>query len=232
MSNTATYEHTRDRVEHYFDRTATKTWEQLTSDAPVSGIRATVRAGRDQMREMMLAELPEDLTGFRVLDAGCGTGAMATELGMRGANVVAIDISPALIEIAKKRTPDELRGQITFLAGDMFDPQLGEFDYALAMDSMIYYGADDLGSVLAELAPRLRSGLIFTLAPKTRLLMAMWRVGKLFPRSDRSPVMVPHSYEGVAEAVADVSARLSHVGTVNCGFYHSMALRLETGGSA
>jgi magnesium-protoporphyrin O-methyltransferase len=27
---------TRDRVETYFDRTATRTWERLTSDAPVS----------------------------------------------------------------------------------------------------------------------------------------------------------------------------------------------------
>jgi len=41
-----TYESTRNTVETYFDRTATKTWERLTSDAPVSGIRATVRAGR------------------------------------------------------------------------------------------------------------------------------------------------------------------------------------------
>ena len=37
------YETTRDRVETYFRRTATRTWEQLTSDAPVSRIRETVR---------------------------------------------------------------------------------------------------------------------------------------------------------------------------------------------
>ena len=72
----ANYAVTRDRVEHYFDRTATKTWERLTSDAPVSGVRATVRAGRDRMRALMLAQLPEDLRGARILDAGCGTGAL------------------------------------------------------------------------------------------------------------------------------------------------------------
>ena len=37
------YEQTRARIEDYFDRTATKTWERLTSDAPVSRIRETVR---------------------------------------------------------------------------------------------------------------------------------------------------------------------------------------------
>jgi magnesium-protoporphyrin O-methyltransferase len=49
-----TYEATRDRVETYFDKSATKVWERLTSDEPVSGIRATVRAGRDKMRDIML----------------------------------------------------------------------------------------------------------------------------------------------------------------------------------
>ena len=59
---------------HYFDRTATKAWERLTSDAPVSRIRQTVREGRDRMRALMLSRLPADLRGARVLDAGCGTG--------------------------------------------------------------------------------------------------------------------------------------------------------------
>jgi len=37
----------RGQIEHYFDRTAAKTWERLTSTDPVGRIRATVRAGRD-----------------------------------------------------------------------------------------------------------------------------------------------------------------------------------------
>ena len=48
------YSATLSRVEHYFDRSATKVWERLTSDAPVSGIRETVRRGRDRMRAAML----------------------------------------------------------------------------------------------------------------------------------------------------------------------------------
>ncbi|MBT5474680.1 MAG: methyltransferase domain-containing protein, partial [Rhodobacteraceae bacterium] len=95
------YDQTLTRVETYFDQTATKTWERLTSDAPVSKIRETVRQGRDQMRATLLAELPEDLNGARVLDAGCGAGPTTVELAARGAHVVAIDISPALIDIAR-----------------------------------------------------------------------------------------------------------------------------------
>ena len=48
------YAATRARVEDYFDRTATRVWERLTSDAPVSRIRQTVREGRDKMRAVML----------------------------------------------------------------------------------------------------------------------------------------------------------------------------------
>ena len=77
----ADYAATRDRVETYFDRTATKAWERLTSDAPVSRIRQTVREGRDRMRALMLSRLPEDLRGARVLDAGCGTGLMTAGTG-------------------------------------------------------------------------------------------------------------------------------------------------------
>jgi len=72
----ATYDTRRDQLETYFDRTAARTWEQLTSDAPVSKVRQTVRAGRDHMRAHMLSWLPHNLDGKRVLDAGCGTGAL------------------------------------------------------------------------------------------------------------------------------------------------------------
>ena len=45
----------RGEIETYFDRTAATAWQKLTSDAPVSGIRATVRAGRDRMRATLLS---------------------------------------------------------------------------------------------------------------------------------------------------------------------------------
>ena len=223
----AAYAATRDRVEHYFDRTATGVWERLTSDAPVSGIRATVRAGRDRMREIMLAQLPANLTGQRILDAGCGTGALAVELARRGAHVTAVDISPALIDIAARRMPDGLPGRIDWHAGDMTDPALGRFDHAFAMDSMIYYDAGDLATILGGLAPRVTGRTVLSLPPRTPLLMAMFRLGKLFPRSDRSPVMIPQSAAGLNRALRDagVAGRVREIQRVRSGFYISTALR-------
>jgi hypothetical protein len=54
MSGT-TWSAKRGELRTYFDRTAVEAWARLTSDAPVSRIRATVRAGRDEMRNALLA---------------------------------------------------------------------------------------------------------------------------------------------------------------------------------
>lgn len=224
----ADYAATRDRVEHYFDQSATKVWERLTSDAPVSGVRATVRAGRDKMRALMLAQLPEDLRGARILDAGCGTGAMAVELAQRGAEVVAVDISPALVAIAEKRMPANLPGQITWIAGDMLDETTGQFDHVLAMDSMIYYSADDIAALLRKAAPRLNGKFVFTIAPRTPALMAMWRVGKMFPRADRSPVMIPQTVAAIDKALQGEGA-LTDIARIKSGFYISNAVAFEGG---
>ena len=81
---TAEYLARRSEVETYFDRTAVAAWTRLTSDAPVGRIRATVRAGRDEMRRTLLSWLPLDLRGARLLDAGCGTGSFSIEAARRG----------------------------------------------------------------------------------------------------------------------------------------------------
>ena len=91
------YQQRRQQIEHYFDRTAADVWARLTSDEPVSGIRETVRAGREEMRNTLLSWLPEDLSGRQVLDAGCGTGVISIELAKRGAEVIAVDLSQSLI---------------------------------------------------------------------------------------------------------------------------------------
>ncbi|MFO0074318.1 MAG: methyltransferase domain-containing protein, partial [Gemmatimonas sp.] len=96
------YRERRAWIGEYFDRTAADAWKALTSDAPVSRVRATVRAGRDRMRHTLLTWLPPDLHGKRVLDAGCGTGTASIELAQRGAEVVAIDLSPTLVQHAQE----------------------------------------------------------------------------------------------------------------------------------
>ena len=89
---TVTYLERREQLETYFDRTAVDAWSRMTSNAPLGRIRTTVREGREQMRNLLLSWLPDDLSGRRVLDAGCGTGLFAVEAAQRGAEVVAVDL--------------------------------------------------------------------------------------------------------------------------------------------
>ena len=220
----ADYSATRDRVEHYFDRTATKVWARLTTDAPVSRIRETVRAGRDRMRAAMMARLPDDLAGCRVLDAGCGTGLMTAELASRGADVVAVDISPQLIGIAQARLSADLLPRVTFASGDMLAESHGKFDYVMAMDSLIYYTAPDIATALDKLGKRTAKAIIFTVAPRTPFLMTFFTLGKAFPRADRSPVMIPQAFTTLNAAT---KGRLTKIERVTSGFYISECLEFR-----
>jgi magnesium-protoporphyrin O-methyltransferase len=193
----------RGDLETYFDRTAADNWAKLTTDAPVSGIRATVRAGRDRMRATLMNWLPEDLSGARLLDAGCGTGLLSVEAARRGAHVVAVDLSPTLIGVAKERMPADVAEKIEFHSGDMLDSRHGTFDFCVAMDSLIHYAAKDLVNVLAGLAERTTSKVVFTFAPKTLALSVMHTAGKLFPRSDRSPAIEPISESKLTRLIAE-----------------------------
>jgi len=181
------------------------------------------------MRAMLLSWLPEDLRGRRLLDAGCGTGALAIEAARRGADVVAIDLSPTLVALAQERLPESLgAGSVLFCSGDMLDPALGTFDHVVAMDSLIHYRAHDVVAALSKLATRTRHSIVFTAAPRTPATMMMLTMGKLFPRSDRSPAIEPIAPAELRRLMAaDASLAAWHTGRyeyVAAGFYKSQAM--------
>ena len=238
--DTATYTRRRSQIEEYFDRTAVQAWEQLTSDAPVGRIRTTVRAGRNKMRGTLLSWLPEDLRGRRVLDAGCGTGALAVEAARRGADVVAIDLSPKLVDLARQRMPASFtHGSLDFRSGDMLDvklgafgsdqcDQLGAFDHVVAMDSVIHYETKDAVAALSRLAERTSTSIAFTFAPRTPLLAVMISVGRMLPRTNRAPWLEPMAKEKLLAMMAHDAVlqkwQHSRDERVSSGFYKSQAM--------
>lgn len=68
-------------------------------------------------RPATLSLLP-DVSGKRVLDAGCGPGIYTEILLERGAEVVAVDVTPAFIEITLKRVGN----RATVLRADLTQP--------------------------------------------------------------------------------------------------------------
>jgi magnesium-protoporphyrin O-methyltransferase len=226
----SSYTDRRGQIQNYFDRTAVAAWATLTSDAPVGRIRTTVRAGRDAMRAKLLSWLPEDLHGRRILDAGCGTGAFAVEAARRGADVVAVDLSPSLVNLARDRLPTDLLGTVDFRSGDMLDPALGRFDHVVAMDSIIHYDTEDAVNALSKLAERTSSSIVFTYAPRTPLLAAMISVGRLLPRGDRAPWLEPMAKEKILKLMSVdfclQNWQAERTERVSSGFYKSQALEL------
>lgn len=228
--NDIAYDAQRRRIEQYFDRTAVQAWERLTSDAPVGRIRATVRAGRDAMRALLLDALPADLQGASLLDAGCGTGSLSIEAARRGADVLGVDISPKLVAIANERSEaTRLRGSVRFIDGDMIAHDR-TFDHVVAMDSVIHYERGPMLDVLAALASCARHTLQFTVAPRTPMLRLMHASGKLFPRSDRSPSIVPVDVAAMRRTILSdprfAGWRLGRTRRVHRGFYISEAHEL------
>jgi magnesium-protoporphyrin O-methyltransferase len=225
----------RERVGDHFTRGA-KRWTTLTSDVPVTGIRATVRAGRHQMRETLLSWLPDDLSGERILDAGCGTGVFSLELAARGAEVVGVDLAEELIEAAHERARLTPGPRPEFIAGDLFEvAREREFTRMIAMDCFIHYELAETLEALQLMSSAAPRGLYFTVAPWTPLLAMMHLAGRLFPSDHKAPPIVPVKGAHLDAAIrsADEFARWectrSHV--VHTGFYISRGVALEPSGS-
>ena len=161
-----------------------------------------------------------------MLDAGCGAGDLAFEMARRGASVVGVDLSRSLLEVARRRMPQELAHRLAFSPGDMTDPAYGDFDMVVGMDSLIHYRTPDLADALARLSAR-APRVVFTLAPRTAPLVAMWWAGKAFPRSDRSPAIVPQGPRTLDAALAARGLGPAAWGhRVSAGFYHSQVVEL------
>ncbi|MDN2566061.1 magnesium protoporphyrin IX methyltransferase [Aquibium sp. A9E412] len=227
----ASYLRRRGELEVYFDRTAVDAWKRFASDEPLSRIRATVREGRAAMRRALAARLPDDLAGWRVLDAGCGAGHLAVALARRGADVTGIDLSPEMVRFAAETAPAIAGpGRVTFRAGDMLAPEHGRFDAVVAMDSLIHYRAADAVAAVARLAERTERAIVFTVAPATPLLLAMHMAGRLFPRADRAPAIEPVAPRAMVRRLSAEPAlggwQPRPVERVDCGFYISHAMEV------
>lgn len=233
--NSSSYIDRRNRLTTYFDQTAAAAWRALTSTDPVSRIRRTVREGRDAMRETLLDWLPADMSGTTLLDAGCGTGALAIDAARRGADVVAIDVAGNLVDVARRRAAREsFTGSIDFRVGDMLADSPAEVDFVVAMDSLIHYPEADILNVVGEFACRTRRAILFTGAPWTPALGLMHFAGRLIPhREHRAPAIEPVRIDRLS---ASMDASLGPAWTtmptrrIKSGFYISEAVKLSRKG--
>ncbi|RSN05913.1 SAM-dependent methyltransferase [Nonomuraea sp. WAC 01424] len=102
-----------------------------------------------------MLELAGDVTGRRILDAGCGSGPLFAALRDRGAIVTGIDASAGMLEQARRRLGADAELWVADLAGPLPFPD-GTFDDVVT--SLVLHYLEDWGPTLAELRRVLRPG--------------------------------------------------------------------------
>jgi SAM-dependent methyltransferase len=100
------------------------------------------------------------LGGRRVLDLGCGTGKSFMPLLRRGYEIAACDISPAMVERARKRAG---RGVDVFVADMRQLPALEPVDLVTCLDDAVNYllSESELTAAFEGVAANLAEGGIF-----------------------------------------------------------------------
>jgi len=217
---------TRDWIGEHFDGRS-RSWRELTSDAPLGRIRSTVRAGRRRMQETILSWLDAEGRDETVLDAGCGPGPLTLALARRGYRVVGADISAELVEVARERAAEAgLEDRIRLAVEDMLAVPGAPFDHVVAMDSFLHYTPEQLPAALERMGTQARRTFVFTYAPRTAFLAVMHAVGTLLPARNRSPHITPLPHARLQEGLDRLATQGWRTGRsyrVSSGFYISQA---------
>ena len=140
-----------DRVRDSYDRVAKRYADEYAGELAGKPLdRALLRCVHD-----LVAEVEESTGGGSVADLGCGPGHIAGYLTGLGQHVVGIDLSPAMVEVARRRHPD-----VTFRVGSLLTLPAtdGEFTGAIAFYSIIHLRPDDRAQAYAEMSRVVRAG--------------------------------------------------------------------------
>ncbi len=157
---------------------------QLFSGLPKEYDRtgAVMSFGQDPRWRRALVDAVAPEPGMRILDVATGTGMVAFALAGRGATVVGLDQSEAMLGAARarlQRTP-QLADRLSFALGEAEALPFadGQFD-ALSFTYLLRY-VDDPAATMRELArvvkPGGRIGMVEFGVPGQPLLRTLWRI--------------------------------------------------------
>ncbi|MGW7536881.1 class I SAM-dependent methyltransferase [Amycolatopsis sp. NPDC054798] len=102
-----------------------------------------------------ILDLAGDVTGRRILDAGCGAGPLFASLRDRGAKMSGFDFSATMVELARKRLGEDADLQVADLSRPLpYDDQA--FDDVIV--ALVLHYLEDWNAPLAELRRIIRPG--------------------------------------------------------------------------
>jgi uncharacterized protein YceH (UPF0502 family) len=101
-----------------------------------------------------LLERIADLSdGGPAADVGCGPGQIAAHLAMAGADVTGFDLSPAMVDEARRRFPD-----LAFEVADLMDLPGNDWAAITSWYSLVHHAPSELPAAVASMASALRPG--------------------------------------------------------------------------
>lgn len=102
-----------------------------------------------------MLRLAGDVSGHRILDAGCGSGPLAAALTARGADVTGFDVSSAMVDLARQRLGADADLHVADLGAPLDFPD-AEYDDVMA--SLVLHYLPDWSEPLGELRRVLKPG--------------------------------------------------------------------------
>ncbi len=142
-----------------------------------------------------------DIHGKTVLDLGCGTGENLIALARRGARVLAIDLSPELVELARRRLEKEAPepNPAMVQVGSAYETGLPDESVDIVFCMALLHHLD-LGKARAEIYRILRPGGRLILREPIRFSSTLRTLRKLFapPKADVSEFEHPLTREELA----------------------------------
>jgi demethylmenaquinone methyltransferase/2-methoxy-6-polyprenyl-1,4-benzoquinol methylase len=120
-------------------------------------ITVALSYGQDRGWKRRLVALAQPVSGRRVLDLATGTGDIAYSLASSGAQVVGLDVTARMIELAVGKK-DEHAGSCSFLVGDMLDLPFPDRSFHIVTMGYGLRNVSNLAKAVDEIARVLTPG--------------------------------------------------------------------------
>ena len=137
------------------DDSSTRSWNSIADDWVK---HADTNDYRNHLLLPLTMRMLGDLHGKRVLDLGCGEGGYARELCRRGANVVGVDGSARLVEVARQRALNEHLEISHLHANASALDEIAPSSFDLVLASMSLMDVEDYSGAVREIRRVLNYG--------------------------------------------------------------------------
>jgi len=216
-------------VKKYFNETGFERWEKIYGETDeVNKVQLDIRTGHAQTIEKVLRWVDEEggVEGTTVADCGCGTGSLTVPLAMRGAQVMATDISAAMTGEAERRFKAVAQPStpVPEFAPLDLESVTGKYDTVCCLDVMIHYPQDKADGMVKHLASLADKRLMVSFAPKTPYYSVLKRIGELFPGPSKATRAYLHAEEDVERALNEAGWKVVKREMTGTQFYFSRLL--------